>query len=101
MRDLEEPGIPRFLFLNKIDNAHRERARARWRCCRPRRARRCSCARSRSGRDGIAVGYIDLALERAFIYREHAPSEVVAIPADEVAPEREARFSMLETPGRL
>ena len=47
-------------------------------------------------KSGIAIGFIDLALERAFIYREHAPSEVVAIPADEIAPEREARFSMLE-----
>ncbi len=35
-------------------------------------------------KSGIAVGFIDLALERAFIYREHAPSEVVAIPADEL-----------------
>lgn len=47
--------------------------------------------------DGIVVGSIDLALERAYIYQEHAPSEIAAIPDDEKARELEARFSMLET----
>ena len=44
----------------------------------------------------IVTGFIDLALERAYVYREHAPSEVMAIP-DTLEPlEKEARFSMLE-----
>ena len=30
-------------------------------------------------KDEIATGFIDLALDRAFIYREHAESEVIAI----------------------
>ena len=47
-------------------------------------------------KDGIAVGFIDLALERAFVYREHAPSEVVELPDGELPREKEARFSMLE-----
>ena len=47
-------------------------------------------------KDGIAVGFIDLALERAFIYREHAPSEIVDLPEGETLREREARFAMLE-----
>ena len=47
-------------------------------------------------KDGIAVGFIDLALERAFIYREHAPSEVVDLPEGELPREKEARFAMLE-----
>jgi elongation factor G len=46
--------------------------------------------------DGIAVGFIDLALERAFVYREHAPSEVVELPDGELPREKEARFTMLE-----
>ncbi|RWF69850.1 MAG: elongation factor G, partial [Mesorhizobium sp.] len=38
-----------------------------------------------------------LALERAYIYREYAESEVAQIPSDDKARELEARFSMLET----
>ena len=49
-------------------------------------------------RKGDAViGSIDLALERAYIWREFAESEVTAIPDDDKAREIEARFSMLET----
>ena len=46
--------------------------------------------------DGIATGFIDLALERAFLYREHAPSTVVDVAAGDLPREKEARFSMLE-----
>ena len=41
-------------------------------------------------------GFVDLALERAFVYREHAPSEVIAIPSDLSPFEADQRFSMLE-----
>ncbi len=47
-------------------------------------------------KNGVAIGFIDLALERAYVYREHAPSEVVEIPAGDAAQEKEARYSMLE-----
>ena len=43
----------------------------------------------------IVTGFIDLALERAYVYREHAPSEVIAIPAT-LAKFEAKRFSMLE-----
>ena len=45
----------------------------------------------------IVTGFIDLALERAFVYREHAPSEVIDFDRRERAREVEARFTMLET----
>jgi elongation factor G len=48
-------------------------------------------------KDGVIIGSIDLALERAYIYREYAASEVADIPGDDKAREIEARFSMLET----
>src|SRR5215472_3060545 len=44
--------------------------------------------------NGIATGFVDLALERAFVYREHAPSEVVDIA--DLRREKDARFQMLE-----
>ena len=47
-------------------------------------------------KNGVAIGFIDLALERAYVYREHALSEVVAIPSGDAAQEKEQRYSMLE-----
>jgi elongation factor G len=95
LRELEDAGIPRFLFLNKIDVATRRvgesLAMLQTASRTPLLLRQVPIWKA-----GIAIGFIDLALERAFIYREHAPSEIVAIPADELGPEREARFSMLE-----
>jgi len=96
LRELEEADIPRFLFLNKID-------------CAARRVRETLPLLQRASRtplllrqipiwkNGIAVGFIDLALERAFIYREHAPSEIVPLADAEIGREKDARFSMLET----
>ena len=43
---------------------------------------------------GVATGFVDLALERAFTYRPHAASEVIDIA--DYAREKEARFQMLE-----
>ncbi|MGH6820548.1 MAG: elongation factor G, partial [Methylocella sp.] len=44
----------------------------------------------------IVTGFIDLALERAFVYREHADSQVIDIPADSAEMEKSERFAMLE-----
>src|SRR3970040_270942 len=38
-----------------------------------------------------------LALERACVYKEHAPSEVIPLEGDVLDREKTARFSMLET----
>lgn len=95
LRELEEADIPRFLFLNKIDSALR---RVRETLSLLQRASRTPLLLRQIPiwRNGIAVGFIDLALERAFIYREHAASEIVPLSPDEVERERDARFSMLE-----
>ena len=45
---------------------------------------------------GVATGFIDLALERAFLYREHAPSTVIETAGRRRADHKEARYSMLE-----
>jgi elongation factor G len=95
LRELEEADVPRFLFINKIDSASR---RVRETLELLQRASRTPLLLRQIPiwKDGIAVGFIDLALERAFIYREHAPSEVVDLPEGEMPREREARFAMLE-----
>src|SRR5919205_36692 len=95
LRELEEADMPRFLFINKIDTATR---RVRETLQMLQRASRTPLLLRQIPiwQDGIAVGFIDLALERAFVYREHAPSEVVELPDGELPREKEARFSMLE-----
>lgn len=95
LKDLEERGIPRVLFLNKID---RLEARVRETLETLQSASRTPLVLRQIPiwRDGIATGFIDLALERAFVYREHAASRVMPIPDEARAREVEARFEMLE-----
>jgi elongation factor G len=95
LRELEEADIPRFLFINKIDTAA-QRLRETLSLLQEASRTPLLLRQIPLWKDGIAVGFIDLALERAFIYREHAPSEIVDMPDGEGLREREARFAMLE-----
>lgn len=96
LRELEELRIPHLLFLNKIDATPgdvREALAALQSASRaPLMLRQIPILE-----DGRAAGFIDLALERAFVYREGAPSEVIELPKSELAHEKEERFHMLET----
>jgi len=96
MRELDRAGIPRMLFLNKIDKSGMG-ARDALKLLQPACSRPLLLRQIPIWKDGIAVGSIDLALERAYIWREHAPSEIAEIPSEHKAREVEARFSMLET----
>lgn len=95
LRDLEERGVPHMLFLNKID---RSEAHVLDVLQVLQRASRSPLVLRQLPifENEVAVGFVDLALERAFIYREHAPSEVVDMPEGLREREDEARFSMLE-----
>ncbi len=95
LRDLEEADIPRFLFINKIDTAT-QRIRETLALLQQASRTPLLLRQIPLWKDGIAIGFIDLALERAFIYREHAPSEIVDLPEGELPREKEARFAMLE-----
>src|SRR5690606_25259028 len=96
MRQLDEMGVPRTLFLNMIDRATAG-VRDTLKQLQPASATPLMLRQIPLRQDGIVVGSIDLALERAYIYREHAESTIAEIPDDEKAREIEARFSMLET----
>jgi elongation factor G len=96
MRKLDEMGIPRMLFLNKIDKVEAG-VRDTLKLLQPASTTPLLLRQIPLRKDGIIVGSIDLALERAYVYREHAASEIEAIPDDDKAREVEARFSMLET----
>jgi elongation factor G len=95
LRQLEELGVPHFLFLNKIDAATID-VREALTLLQPASRTPLLLRQIPIWNSGVAVGFIDLALERAYVYREHAPSEVVEIPSDDSAREKEARYSMLE-----
>jgi elongation factor G len=95
MKSLEDRGIPRVLFLNKVDKAETGVRNT------------LETLQSASGvplvlrhipiwENEIVTGFIDLALERAFVYREHMASEVVDMSDEDQAREVEARYAMLE-----
>jgi elongation factor G len=95
LRQLEEFGVPHLLFLNKIDATSID-MRDALRILQPASRTPLLLRQIPIWNNGVAVGFIDLALERAYVYREHAPSEVIEIPPGESALEKEARYSMLE-----
>ena len=96
MRKLEGASIPRMLFLNKVDKSELG-VRETLRLLQPASRKPLLLRQIALRKDGIVVGSIDLALERAYVWREHAESEIAPIPDEEKAREVDARFSMLET----
>jgi elongation factor G len=95
LRELEELKIPRFLFLNKIDRANK-RIRETLATLQPASRVPLVLRQIPIWNGDLIEGFVDLALERAFVYREHKASEVVALEGGNLDREKEARFSMLE-----
>ena len=95
LKGLEDRGIPHFLFINKIDKAEGG-VRDILPMLQPASSRPLVLRQIPIWENDIATGFVDLALERAYLYREHAPSEVIDLPADITDRETEARFGMLE-----
>jgi elongation factor G len=96
MRKLDDLGVPRILFLNKIEK-NETGVRDTLKLLQPTSSTPLVARQIPLRKNGVIIGSIDLALERAYVYREYAESEVTEIPSDERARELEARFSMLET----
>src|SRR6516225_4391225 len=96
LRELEAQKIPRFLFLNKIDKAD-STIHDVLRVLQPASRSKLVLRQIPTFAGEIVTGFVDLALERAFVYKEHAPSEVIPLEGDALDREKTARFSMLET----
>jgi len=96
MRELEDQKIPRFLFLNKIDKADAGVLDA-LKLLQPASRQKLLVRQLPTFKGDLITGFVDLALERAFVYKEHAASEVVPLEGDSLDNEKTARFSMLET----
>ena len=95
LRELERMGVPHALFINKMDQA-RGSLQELLDALAPVSSAPL-VARQIPTWDGDHVsGYIDLALERCFVYRPHKPSELIEIPSDLQQEEADARFHMLE-----
>ena len=95
LRELEELRVPRILFLNKIDLAASS-VRETLEMLQPASRTPLLLRQIPIWENSVASGFIDLALERAFVYREHAPSEVIDMPDGHKPDQKEARYSMLE-----
>jgi elongation factor G len=96
LRELEDLKIPRFVFLNKIDKADKP-VRESLKLLQPASRVPLLLRQIPIFKNEIITGFVDLALERAFVYREHAPSEVIALDGEALDSQKDARFSMLET----
>jgi len=93
LKRLADLRVPHFLYVNKIDKANgslREiLAMLQEASDTPLLLRQIPIWENE-----VVSGFVDLALERAYIYRENAPSEMVEITDKDR--EKEARFTMLE-----
>ena len=96
LRELEDQNIPRFLFLNKIDKADK-RVRDTIKLLQPASRAPLLLRQIPIWNGDIISGFVDLALERAFVYKEHAPSEIIELKGENLDRKKEARFTMLET----
>jgi elongation factor G len=96
LRELEDLKIPRFLFLNKIDKAD-TRVRESLKLLQTASRVPLLLRQIPIWKNEIVAGFVDLALERAFVYKEHTASEMIKLEGGDLDSEKDARFSMLET----
>jgi elongation factor G len=96
LRELEDRKIPRILFVNKIDKADAGVGDV-LNLLQPASRTKLVLRQIPTFSGEIITGFVDLALERAFVYKEHAPSQVVPLEGDAADLKKTARFSMLET----
>jgi elongation factor G len=95
LRELERLGIPHVLFINKMDQT-RGSLKDLLDALAPISAAPLVARQIPTWNGERVSGFIDLALERAFVYRPGEPSQQVEIPGDLADEEADARFHMLE-----
>src|SRR3954453_12246073 len=86
LRELEDQKIPHFLFLNKIDKAD-STIHDVLKLLQPASRLKLLLRQIPIFSGDLITGFVDLALERAFVYKEHAPSQL--IPLEGAALDRE------------
>jgi elongation factor G len=96
LRELEEQKIPRILFVNKIDKADAG-VHDVLKLLQPASRSKLVLRQIPTFSGDLISGFVDLALERAYVYKEHAPSQIVPLEGELADRQKTARFSMLET----
>jgi elongation factor G len=95
LKQLDEIGLPRILFINKVDKTDSSpRNVLEW--LQPASSRPLVLRQLPIMKGSIVTGFVDLALERAYVYQEHLESKLIAIPEDMAELEKSQRFAMLE-----
>jgi len=95
LKRLEDLAIPHFLFVNKIDKSGGA-LRNLLGILQQASDTPLLLRQIPIWENGVVTGFVDLALERAFVYREHAESQLIELNDDVKEREKEARFQMLE-----
>lgn len=97
LRRLDEFGVPHAIFVNKIETAQAGTVRDLIAELQPLSREPLALRQIPIHDSGQVVGYVDLALERAYRYRPGAPSEAIEIPLDLAEREKSDRARLLET----
>src|SRR6266540_1666319 len=87
LRELEDLHIPRFVFLNKIDKADK-RVRETLQILQPASRVPLVLRQIPIWSNDIITGFVDLALERSHVYKEHTASEVIELTGDDLDREK-------------
>lgn len=95
LHDLETRKIPHVLFLNKLDKISGS-VGAVLDMLQPASRIPLVLRQIPLRQDDQITGFIDLALERAYVFKKGTPSERVEMPSGERDREHDARFHMLE-----
>lgn len=97
LRRLDELGVPHAIFINKIDGARAGSIRDVLAALQPMSSEPLVLRQFPIRESDAIVGYVDVALERAWRYRTGEQSECVPVPEELAGREREERARLLET----
>jgi elongation factor G len=95
LRLLDGYGVPFLVFVNRLDT-YGGQLRDTVAALQPFTSRPLVLRQVPIRDNGAVIGYVDVVSERAYRYRRGAPSDIVELPADMSAREREARAGLVE-----
>ncbi|WP_025899743.1 elongation factor G [Sneathiella glossodoripedis] len=93
---LEENDTPTFIFVNKVDRA-KGSVHTLFQSLEEVSNRDLVLRQMPIVNDGTVTGYVDLASERAYVYKDGQASKIIDMPPEVAEMEGTSRFTMLET----
>ncbi|MEH6401846.1 MAG: elongation factor G [Sneathiella sp.] len=96
LKFLEIHDIPTFIFVNKIDKA-KGLVTDLFKSLESVSNRELVLRQVPIVHNDVVTGYVDLASERAYVYKEGLPSKIIEMPPEIAETEGTSRFAMLET----